>query len=328
MQNNEIMVSVCCLVYNHEKYLRKCLDGFLMQKTNFKYEILIHDDASTDTSADIIREYEQKYPDIIKPIYQTENQYSKGVKVSWEFQYPRAKGKYIALCEGDDYWCDENKLQMQFDVMETNPEAAMCVHNVRIIHEDGSDTGKYYPKSDGIKYSMDTEEMMSLLVKEGYPFHTSSYFLRKTTIFKFMDEAPVFKYAFKVGDKPLLLYCVSKGSIVYIDKFMSCWRVGSIDGWTVTNQLNEKNRILNLKHEIAGYVLYDIYTNELYTEYISKMIEYDEFLIYQMNRDYKKIINNKYRWILKRQSIKQRIYYEIVGRFPFMERIYKQIKGK
>ena len=74
VNNNNIMVSVCCLVYNHEKYLRKCLDGFVMQRTNFKFEVLIHDDASTDHSADIIREYEKKYSDIIKPIYQKENQ--------------------------------------------------------------------------------------------------------------------------------------------------------------------------------------------------------------------------------------------------------------
>lgn len=89
----EIAVSVLCLVYNHEKYLRKCLDGFVNQKTNFKFEVIINDDASTDKSADIIREYEEKYPDIIKPIYQTENQYSKGVKLSAVYQYPRVKGK-------------------------------------------------------------------------------------------------------------------------------------------------------------------------------------------------------------------------------------------
>lgn len=240
VDNDKIMVSICCLVYNHEKYLRQCLDGFIMQKTNFKYEVLIHDDASTDASADIIREYEQKYPDIIKPIYQTENQYSKGVKISWELQYPRAKGKYIALCEGDDFWSDENKLQTQFDVMENNADCSMCVHKVRIVREKGTDTGNYYPRSDDVKFCMDTEEMLSLLVKEGYPFHTSSYFLRKTTILKYIDKSPKFQYAFNVGDKPLLLFCISDGNIVYINTSMSCWRSGSIGGWTINNQLNKK----------------------------------------------------------------------------------------
>jgi len=105
--NTDPLVSICCLTYNHAPYIRDAIEGFLMQKTNFPVEILIHDDASTDGTADIIREYETRYPDIIKPIYQTENQYSKGVKISWEYQFSRARGKYIALCEGDDYWTDK-----------------------------------------------------------------------------------------------------------------------------------------------------------------------------------------------------------------------------
>jgi glycosyltransferase involved in cell wall biosynthesis len=119
---NDPLVSICCITYNHEKYIQQCLEGFLIQKTTFLFEILIHDDASTDRTADIIREYETKYPDIIKPIYQTENQYSKGVIVSAVYNWPRAKGKYIALCEGDDYWIDSYKLQKQVDFMEANPE--------------------------------------------------------------------------------------------------------------------------------------------------------------------------------------------------------------
>ena len=116
------MVSICCLAYNHGKKEKKTLDSILEQKTNFKYEILIHDDASTDHSAEIIREYEEKYPEIIKPIYQTVNQYSQDVSITPTIQVPRAKGKYIAICEGDDFWIDPLKLQKQFDFLEQNPE--------------------------------------------------------------------------------------------------------------------------------------------------------------------------------------------------------------
>src|SRR5690625_3999133 len=102
---NKQIVSISCITYNQSSYIRQCLDGFLMQKCNFKFEVLIHDDASTDNTADIIKEYQAKYPDIIKPIYQAENQYSKGVRgINIRFNFPRAQGKYIALCEGDDYW--------------------------------------------------------------------------------------------------------------------------------------------------------------------------------------------------------------------------------
>ncbi len=129
------LVSICCLAYNHEFFIRKCIDGFLMQKTNFPIEILIHDDASTDKTADIIREYEAKYPDIIKPIYQVENQYPKVTWFSGTYQYPRAKGKYIASCEGDDYWTDPYKLQKQVDFLEENAEYGLVYTDFVAVNE-------------------------------------------------------------------------------------------------------------------------------------------------------------------------------------------------
>ncbi len=122
------VVSICCATYNHVHFIRQCLDGFVMQKTDFPFEVLIHDDASTDGTQDIIREYEAKYPDIIKPIYQKENQYSKGVRVSLVYNYSRVRGKYVALCEGDDYWTDPYKLQKQVDFLENHPDYVMCSH--------------------------------------------------------------------------------------------------------------------------------------------------------------------------------------------------------
>lgn len=110
------------------EYIKDALEGFVSQKTNFNYEVLIHDDASTDNTADIIREYERKYLELIKPIYQKENQYSKGVNITSTFHLPRLKGRYVALCEGDDYWTDSGKLQRQFDAMEAHPELDICAH--------------------------------------------------------------------------------------------------------------------------------------------------------------------------------------------------------
>lgn len=113
--DNQLMVSIKCLVYNHAPYLRQCLDGFVMQKTNFKFEAVVHDDCSTDGSQEIIKEYAAKYPDIIKPIYETENQYSKHDGSLRRIVDAHLNGKYIAFCEGDDYWIDPNKLQLQVD---------------------------------------------------------------------------------------------------------------------------------------------------------------------------------------------------------------------
>jgi len=130
------LVSICCITYNHVPFIRQCLDGFIIQKTNFPIEVLINDDASTDGTTNIIKEYEKKYPDIIKPTYQIENQYSKGISSLKENIFPHIQGKYIALCEGDDYWIDENKLQKQVDFMEANEDFSICFHNVKVYDEN------------------------------------------------------------------------------------------------------------------------------------------------------------------------------------------------
>lgn len=121
-QNIEPLVSINCLTYNHEAFIGDTIDGFLMQKTDFTYEVLIHDDASTDQTANIIRKYQKEFPNIIKPIYQKENYYSTGVSISKQFQYPRVRGKYLAVCEGDDYWTDPYKLQKQVDFLEAHTD--------------------------------------------------------------------------------------------------------------------------------------------------------------------------------------------------------------
>ena len=98
------LVSICCLTYNHAPFIRDCLEGFLAQKTDFPIEILIHDDASSDGTQTIVRQYAEQYPNVFFPIYETENQYTRGLasKMDIEFNYSRARGKYIAYCEGDD----------------------------------------------------------------------------------------------------------------------------------------------------------------------------------------------------------------------------------
>jgi len=123
------LVSIDCITYNHKQYIRDAIEGFLMQITNFPVEILIHDDASTDGTAEIIREYEKQYPWLIKPVYQTENQYSKHNGIISKIQYARARGKYLAFCEGDDYWTDPYKLQKQVDFLESNVWVDICPTN-------------------------------------------------------------------------------------------------------------------------------------------------------------------------------------------------------
>lgn len=167
-KSTDILLSVNTMTYNHEKYIAQCIEGILMQKTNFAFELLIHDDASTDNTAAIIKEYEKKYPNIIKPIYQTENKWSKGIKISATYQYPRAKGKYIAVCEGDDYWIDENKLQMQVDFLENNPEYGMCYTNFNIYYQNKKKFEYDLFTTQPVKFLKEYESLEQWILKKGY----------------------------------------------------------------------------------------------------------------------------------------------------------------
>ena len=131
----EPMVSICCAAYNHAPYIAQALESFLAQ--DVPIEILVHDDASTDGTQDILRDYARRYPDVVRPLFETENQYSRGVAIDPTFNYPRARGKYIALCEGDDCWCDPHKLRRQVDYMEAHPDCTFCFTNGMIRDADG-----------------------------------------------------------------------------------------------------------------------------------------------------------------------------------------------
>ena len=134
------LLSIVNNTYNHENFISETIEGFLKQKTTFKVEILVHDDASTDNTATIIREYEKKYPELILPIYQTTNQYSQGINPNREFQFPRIKGQYIAICEGDDYWTNPLKLQKQVEFLEQNLSYSLSWCRFKTLNED---TGEF-----------------------------------------------------------------------------------------------------------------------------------------------------------------------------------------
>lgn len=231
------LVSVWVITYNHEKYIRQCLDGIFMQKVDFPYEILTHDDASPDGTADIIREYEAKYPGIIRPIYQTENQYSKvGFSAISRFNSERTRGKYIALCEGDDYWTDPGKLQMQVDFLEAHPEYVGTAHNVRCINELGEqisvDFFSEYPEH---VYTLDDYKNRRL------PGQLASFVFKN--IYSDMDEDLKDKYynCKANGDEKLCFLCSSHGPIYCFSNSMSVYRRVTGEGTSWNARTNGKN---------------------------------------------------------------------------------------
>lgn len=268
---SDVQVTVWCLAYNHEKYIRQTLEGFVSQKTNFKFEVLVHDDASTDQTAKIIREYEVKYPDIIKPIYQTENQYSQGIKPAERYLRPEAKGKYIAFCEGDDYWCDPEKLQKEYDIMEKYPDVILCVHKVACINEDGSPNPQVFPeRACGLKGdTFFTQEQFAdlLYFKSDYPFHTSSYFHRRELWQSDLNQKLC---GVLNGDQRILRSALGSGSVYYIGKVMSKRRMQSIGNWTQRfDALSEEKKLEHVKKKMMGDILVDRCTERRYHRQIT-----------------------------------------------------------
>lgn len=242
---DKIMVSICCLAYNHVNFISDALEGFLMQETDFGYEILVHDDASTDGTADVIREYEKKYPDLIKPIYQTENQYSKGVKIAPTFNYPRAKGKYIAFCEGDDYWTDPRKLQIQFDYMEEHPEVVCCYHGDYVLTEEGLTKKSRVPPQYQRSYT--SEEMM---LGRTY-ISPLTMFYRNLDIFK---DYPEESAMVKNGDTFLISMLGQFGSGTFLTNIEpAIYRVHEGGIWSKKSDVERRAMALNTWFWLAEY---------------------------------------------------------------------------
>ena len=239
----EPLVSVCVITYNHGKYIRQCLDGILMQKVNFPYEILIHDDASPDDTADIIREYWGKYPTVIKPILREENQYSKGVDVS-RFNFDRAKAKYIALCEGDDYWTDEGKLQMQVDFLERHGEYVGTAHNVRVVDENGIDVPdeiNQYPLYEIHRYTINDAEYMRLSGQ------SASLVSRNFEILCSKEILVAYYRCRGIGDRKLTILLSLLGDIHCFSETMSAYRYVTTSGtsWTARTKGKNLSNIMN-----------------------------------------------------------------------------------
>ena len=225
---SEVIVAIHCTVYNHEPYIRECLEGFVMQKTNFRFVAIVHDDASTDKTADIIREYEAKYPEIIKPIYETENQYSKhdgSLDRIMNAAIDATGAKYVALCEGDDYWTDPYKLQKQVDFLEAHEDYVLCSHKTAVKNEsnrnvlflgDSLPEGEIFPKDIFPKWTI----------------HLSSMVYRKSAIENFHLKHSEW---LESGDTVLALKCMHRGRAWAFPETMSTYRMNDFSAMSKPN---------------------------------------------------------------------------------------------
>ena len=216
-EEQPLMVSINCTAYNQEKYIRQALEGFVMQQTNFRFEAIVHDDASIDNTATIIKEFAEKYPNIIKPILETENQYSRKDGSLNRIMTAACKGKYMAMCEGDDYWTDPLKLQKQIDFMEAHPDYAMCFHNAWQHWETGERNDDQFSRIDDRDYD-------GLEYYKDWIIPTASVVCRRSVL-----DLDVYKRAranrnFIFGDILLFLSCAVYGKVRGMKECMSVYR--------------------------------------------------------------------------------------------------------
>lgn len=307
-----IEVSIVCLVYNQEKYVDKMLKSLVNQKTNFEYEILVHDDASTDLSQKIIKDYATKFPDLVKPILQTENQYSKGINPNRQYNYPRVKGKYIAYCEGDDYWESLDKLQKQYDALEKETSCSICVHDVQCVFRDGKTSDKKFPPIKIQNGIITSEQYLRLELKDaGWLFQTSSYFIRTEVIKKFVKEYSVH---YPVGDLPLVLFSLQHGDCFYLNETMSCYRLNS--GGVMTQLSSRKRRISHCKKMIEGHLDFDKRTKFKYHEYFEYAILSKEVEILMLEKKYHEMLAPKYKDVRKKMNTKKKMLIGLGCVFP------------
>lgn len=328
--NNKIKVSICCTAYNHEKYIEATLKSFLAQITNFQFEIIIHDDASTDKTAEIIRLYEERYPKIIHAIYQCANQYSKGIKITQKFIAPKTKGEYIALCEGDDFWTDPYKLQKQVDMLENNKNSFFCVHRTEEINENGTRTGIIFPKNN-IKTSVILSENFLKMTKT-YSFHTSSYLFNGDKWREYQKKSPKFKTVCLVGDEPYMLYFAQLGDVCYLSETMSCYRRGVPSSWSKMQNSGDiiGKKCRNVKNMAYVIKLYDEYTHYKYHNIC--MLRYAYYLktAWLLEEKTKQAITSQYRYLFSLFSLKHKILLIIACVFPRIAKkiyVYKILKA-
>ena len=209
---NKLLVSVCIITYNHEHFIRQCLESVINQNINFDYEIVIGEDKSKDNTLSICEEYSQRYPELIKIIKRDKN---LGITGNWIDTFKNSNGKYVAICEGDDYWIDPLKLQKQVDFLESNPEYSMSCHNAEIIYENSDKKPIIFSK-----YSISYDISMQTIV-EKWVIPTASMVFRREHVV----NLPEWFNKIYSGDFSLALLLRHSGKIRFFNDIMSVYRI-------------------------------------------------------------------------------------------------------
>lgn len=211
---SNLLVSICCVTYNHARFIDQAIQSFLYQKTDFDFEIIVNDDCSTDGTTEKLLEYQRQYPEKIQLVLHEKNEWQQGKRAIFARNtFPKARGKYIALCEGDDFWSNDKKLQIQVDFLEKNEDFSACAHQSTVVSEDGSVVFKEFFKTD----------VPDTLLLEDFIgprwFHTASLMFRTSIVKENQLPSNVAS-----GDRALYLLLSSAGKVHFSQEVMCCYR--------------------------------------------------------------------------------------------------------
>lgn len=319
------LVVIRCITYNHEKYIRDTLNGFLIQRTDFPFVAIVHDDASTDSTADIIREYADKYPHIIKPLFETENQFSKrdGSLRKIMNQATNELGpKYVACCEGDDYWSDPLKLQKQVDFLESNPDYNMVATNCQYLKGTELTPGRWNVENE-------CDARFEDVVRNGGNYLITPSIIMRYDTYKGIPAEVTSQY---VGDYPLQIYFAYVGKIRILKDITCVYRVMAEGSWSaksfrnktresVIKRIHNEHKLLDAMDKVTGYSYHKLFLEQ---KDIYKYID-----IYGFNKPFEclPIYFRRYKAIIRKKGYKYMFYRFFTEETPWLHMIYKKFKS-
>lgn len=319
----ECTVSILCAAYNHEPYIRSALDGFLSQRTDFAFEILVNDDCSSDNTAAIIREYAERYPKLIRPFYQPVNLYSLKKNVYDEVFIPKARGKYLALCEGDDYWTDPDKLRLQVEFMEAHPEYSACVHNTvkHVCHSEQPDELLIpSPGDHPVPFELAVRGM-------SHAYHTSSLLARKDIMARHPDFYYI-SYSYGVGDYPDALWLALNGPIWFIDRPMSVYRICSNpNSWSADLDRDYNKRTHFVIGEIDMLTALRAHVSGGQLEAVDRELHLRQYELMELKGQSAQQLRPPYDEIYRSKDFKYRLKHFLKRSFPALHSLYRRKKG-
>lgn len=263
LDDETILVSIVCISFNHEKYIRAAIDSFLNQDVDFTYEIVLHDDCSRDDTRKIITEYKTRYPELITTVFEKRNAYNQG-KSPLVIGISYARGKYIAVCDGDDYWISTNKLQKQVNYMESNPECTFLFSNGLFLDSETNKTGKrILPMNRRERNILNHADKLSVSDMAQIEFPpTASFVFRKRDF----DRRPRYSKDVYSGDRYYQLVMTSFGYAHYFSEPMIAYRVNNSSSMMSKWRSNKRQMALTLRRHAALYEEIDKLTNYQYAD--------------------------------------------------------------